>query len=828
MKDLHQFRSIFIRELLSYFNSPIAYIYSIVFVVLMGSLFMMNFFLLGQADMRYFFSLLPIVLCVFVPAVTMRSWAEEKKGNTFELLLTFPMNSLSLVMGKFFACLIFYAFTLAGTLLIPIVLFYTGNPDIGPIIGGYAGGLLLGALFLSVGIFISGLCRDQIIAFIVSMLVCFFFYMIGIDFIAGLIDGWLPGTGTFLMTNFGMTRHFESFAKGVVDNRDILYFIVMIAAFLALNVFSIEDRLRPKAKLFFSVAVAICLGISMTLNSLVGDVFMGRFDLTEDKLYTVTETTKKILRELEAPVQVKLYISPANKMPTVFKSLEQDIRDQIAELQVFSEGTLDFKVIHMDAPLKAQDEEEPDENEQRLLNKGIMPFQVQSIDQDEMGIRRVYSAITIAYKEKSEEIIPRVIPQTLFNLEYMLMSKIYRLNLDKVPTVALMAPYFDREVDPKMREMLRQMGQTPEQFRQDSFRILESSLHFEDYDVRRIRFNKDEPLPEDLDTLIVIAPAEINDRQRYEINRFLQQGGNVLISYQRFRYNYQQQGRGVAITAHQLPNDLDLLLSHYGLTLSEQMLMDENHESVNVSGGAQAGPFRMSVPVKAPMQFRVEQETMNQDVSITGRLSPLVYFWGAALKMDEEKIPLLGLKKIVLFSSGEKSWEVPFQQGPLQRTYLQSPQVYTGRLPLAVLLEGQFPDAYSGQSPPPWPDEDAAQETVEDTAVEMIPQPGKLIVVGCSTMFEEEFIKQGGAGGFFLNAVDSLTLSDELIDIRSRQPIDRRIQKLSKGKKIWVRFLTTLLIPFVLIVFGSIRAILRRKEKELYLKLIPSKAEFAE
>src|SRR3989338_2853810 len=205
--------SIFTRELFSYFNSPIAYIFIVVFVVLINGMYMSQFFLVGKADMRYFFSMLPIALCVFIPAITMRLWAEERKGNTFELLLTFPMQTYKLVLGKFLAGFVFYVMALAGTLFIPVMLSLVGKPDMGPIIGGYAGAIFPRAFSLS-----------------------------GLDFMAGIVDGWLPGVGSFIKTNFGMTRHFVSFQRGVIDNRDILYFVVMTTVFLALNMFSIRSE----------------------------------------------------------------------------------------------------------------------------------------------------------------------------------------------------------------------------------------------------------------------------------------------------------------------------------------------------------------------------------------------------------------------------------------------------------------------------------------------------------------------------------------------------------------------------------------------------------
>jgi len=822
MHNLKQCKSIFIRELMSYFNSPIAYIFIVVFVMMTGGLFMTNFFLIGNADMRYFFDLLPIILCIFIPAVTMRIWAEEKKGNTFELLLTFPMDTYKLVLGKFAASFIFYLITLAATLFIPMMLIFVGKPDIGPIIGGYLGSLLIGGFFLSVGIFISGLCIDQIIAFIVSMMACFFFYLSGLDFMASLVDGWFPGVGSFLKMNFGMTRHFSGFEKGVIDNRDILYFIVMTGAFLALNIFSIEDRMRPKAKVIFSGAVGVCLAMSMVLNFLISDIPLGRFDLTEGKLYTITDSTKNILRSLKAPVTVKLYISASEKMPTALKTLEQDVKDQLEELKILGKGKLNYKVFHMEVAQDTSQEQKEETLEDKLQQKGISPFQVQSIEEDEVGIKLIYSALSIAYKEKEEKIIPRIVPQSLNSLEYDLMSKIFRMTLEKRPTVALVAPYTEKSIDPRMLAMLQQFGQAPsKQYRDDKFGILDALLIYENYDLKRIRLTEDDPLTDGIDSLVIVAPENLNERQRYEINRFLYEGGNVIVAAQGYEYDYSPTRRGVSIIPRKNNLGLNQLIENYGVKISDDLLMDEKQEVLSISGGRSFGPFAMSTPVKAPMHVTVDQESMNQDVSITGRLSSLFYLWGSALELDKDKILKNNLKQTTLFSSSKQSWQASYRPGPLSRNDLEHYGDYKGNQPLAILLEGQFPNSYFGNSLPQWPQDGNPADNQE--AKDSQPSPtlhaehGKLLIVGCSKMFEEDLIQSGGAVNFFINSVDALTLSDELINIRSRQPINRAVKTLSKGEKLWNRFMTIVLIPIIVIILGAMRAILRRKEKDQYI-----------
>ena len=233
------------RELGGYFNSAVAYVYLIAFIAINSGLFMTQFFLIGRVDMDPFFNALPFVLLLFIPVITMRLWAEDKKENTFELLLTFPMKPAELVLGKFLASLVFYIISLASTFGVPLVLFLCGSPDAGRIISGYSGALMLGALFMSIGIFISGLTKEQIIAFVLTTLSCFLILLLGMDFLAAFFDSWISGLGSFMKNYIGATGHLASFNRGVIDIKDLLYFAVMSFIFLLLNGFSFEGRLSP-------------------------------------------------------------------------------------------------------------------------------------------------------------------------------------------------------------------------------------------------------------------------------------------------------------------------------------------------------------------------------------------------------------------------------------------------------------------------------------------------------------------------------------------------------------------------------------------------------
>ncbi len=234
--------TIFRREFASYFNSPIAYIFIIAFLVLNSGLFMTGFFLNGAADLRSFFGNLPFFLIFFIPAVSMRLWAEDKRTGTFELLMTLPIRAREVMMGKYLAALAFYLIALAGTLPLPIMVSALGNPDLGAIWSAYIGAALLGGLYLAVGSFTSGLMRDQISAVILGIMACFLIFIVGVPGVAATVDGWLPGLGSFFQHYLGLSGHYEMMLRGVITLGDLAYFLGLTAVFLSLNTLWLKGR----------------------------------------------------------------------------------------------------------------------------------------------------------------------------------------------------------------------------------------------------------------------------------------------------------------------------------------------------------------------------------------------------------------------------------------------------------------------------------------------------------------------------------------------------------------------------------------------------------
>jgi len=230
--------AIFKKEFRSYFDSPIAYIFITAFLVSSMWIFFKVFFLNGQVMMRGYFSLLPWLFLFFVPAVTMRLWAEEKKLGTIEVLMTLPVNDYEVILGKYLAAYLFLGLTILLSITLPITLAILGEPDFGPIIGGYVGAMLMGGAYLAIGLFASGLSENQIVAFILGIVFCFALFIIGENFVLMAV----PSRLAALFSQLGLGSHFESIGRGVIDTRDIIYYLSVIGFFLFLNIRSLESR----------------------------------------------------------------------------------------------------------------------------------------------------------------------------------------------------------------------------------------------------------------------------------------------------------------------------------------------------------------------------------------------------------------------------------------------------------------------------------------------------------------------------------------------------------------------------------------------------------
>ena len=236
--------ALFRRELQSYFSTPVAYVFIVIFLVLMGAFtfYLGNFYERGQADLGPFFIFHPWLYLLLVPAITMRLWAEERKTGSIELLMTLPITPWQAVLGKYLAAWAFTGVALSLTFPIWITVNYLGDPDNGAIVAAYIGSFLMAGGFLAIGACLSATTPNQVIAFVITVVVCFVFLVSGFPMVLDFFTSWAPQILVDGIASLSFLTHFESISKGVIDLRDLIYFGFLILAFLYANTIVLRWR----------------------------------------------------------------------------------------------------------------------------------------------------------------------------------------------------------------------------------------------------------------------------------------------------------------------------------------------------------------------------------------------------------------------------------------------------------------------------------------------------------------------------------------------------------------------------------------------------------
>ncbi len=234
--------AVFRRELKGYFNTPLAYVFIVIFLFLTGifTFYLGSFFVRAQADLKPFFNFHPWLYLFLVPAIAMRLWAEERKSGAIELLLTLPVSLWSTVLGKFLAAWVFIIIALALTFPMWLTVSYLGEPDHGIIIASYLGSILMAGGYLAIGACISAATKNQVIAFVISVVVCFLFTVSGAPIVLDFFAAWAPQALLDAVASFSFLTHFNAIQNGVIDLRDLIYFVSLIGLWLFANLLIVD------------------------------------------------------------------------------------------------------------------------------------------------------------------------------------------------------------------------------------------------------------------------------------------------------------------------------------------------------------------------------------------------------------------------------------------------------------------------------------------------------------------------------------------------------------------------------------------------------------
>ena len=428
---MKQSLSITRKELAGYFGSPMALIFVGVFlaVTLFSFFWIDTFFARGIADVRPLFRWMPVLMIFLVGALTMRQWSEEQRSGTLEVLLTLPVSPIQLVVGKFLAVMALVVVALALTLFLPITVSLLGNLDWGPVVGGYLAAILLAAAYAAIGLFVSSRTDNQIVALILTVLLGGLFYAAGSS---GVTDFFGDRVGEILRA-IGSGSRFESIQRGVVDLRDLLYYLSLTGVFLALNVLSLDskkwstgERTRPHRQ------AVVLTSLLVSLNLVLVNVWMFplhglRLDLTAQHEYTLSPATRDILSNLHEPLLIRGYFS--EKTHPLLSPLVPRIRDMLEEYKVASNGMVQLDIID-----PATD---PDKEAEANQVYGIRPSPFQVAGRYETSIINSYFDILLRYGDQNVVLNFRDLIEVtqgrdsvdvhLRNLEYDLTSSIKKV-----------------------------------------------------------------------------------------------------------------------------------------------------------------------------------------------------------------------------------------------------------------------------------------------------------------------------------------------------------------------------------------------------------------
>ncbi len=235
---------LFRREFASFFATPVAYVFIFIFLMLSGvfTFYVGGLYERGQADLLSFFNFHPWLYLFLVPAMAMRTWSEERKSGSIELLMTLPITALEAMLGKFFAAWAVLGLSLILTFPLWLTVNFLGDPDNGIILAAYIGSWLMAGAFLSIGICMSALTKSQVVAFILAVVVCFLFVLSGSNVVLDAFKGWLPSVLLDTLASFSFMTHFENMAKGVIALNNVGYFVIVIGIWLYAGLLIIEQK----------------------------------------------------------------------------------------------------------------------------------------------------------------------------------------------------------------------------------------------------------------------------------------------------------------------------------------------------------------------------------------------------------------------------------------------------------------------------------------------------------------------------------------------------------------------------------------------------------
>ncbi|WOO43575.1 Gldg family protein [Rubellicoccus peritrichatus] len=487
------FLSLLAREFFGYFRSPIAYVILALFVVGLAVMtwFFGNFFEHNEASLWIFFLHVPTVFLFLAPAVGMRLWSEEKNAGTHELLLTYPVSTFTVVAAKFMASWLFLVFALFLTAGMPLTIAYLGDPDWGLVVTGYLASILLAGSYLGFCMFASSLTKNQVISFVFGFLLCFLLMFLGLSiFNEYLRNIGLPIGVVDFIAGFSTTPHFTNFVKGIIFFRDIIFFVVVIACGLWMNVEVVS--VRPRKKKLLSLMLMFYGAVIIIAGS---RYIPWKFDATAHKAYTLSQGTKDLLKEIDRPITLNYYFSRSTS----------DVALQVKNFALLVEELLKQYAKEADGmiTLKIFDPKIDSDEEMMARRSNIQGHTLQNGEP-------FYFGLEIIQSERNER-IPAFYPKQELYLEHYLSKAIYEVQLVDKPTLGVFTklPLFEQK---------RESGGMGPTF----FGLLDEL----EYRYQMLPL-ADDVIPDKVDCLLLLHPGDASEARLQAIQAFVLQGKPV-------------------------------------------------------------------------------------------------------------------------------------------------------------------------------------------------------------------------------------------------------------------------------------------------------------
>ena len=509
-----------------------------------------------------------------------------------------------------------------------------------------------------------------------------------------------------------------------------------------------------------------------------------RADFSDDKRYTISQSTKNVLKRLDDVVTINAYFS---REPAQVAQIRRDIRDVLDEYRAISNK---LQIDFIDPG-----DDEGEKNKLRFM--GIPEVQMNVIEKDKAQVANVYMGIAVIYEDK-KEILPVV--QNTFTLEYDLTSSILKVTRKEVKTVGFLAGHDELDIDDTQRfaNMRRELSKQ--------------------YNIKKVSIDGGKEIDTDVATLVVAGPQQaLSERDKYEVDQFIMGGGRAIFLVDPIRL---QEG---TLNANMLETGLNNLLEHYGVKLGDNIVLDVSQGQLSYTQGFFRVTSNYPYFVKILNQYRNRSGEISRGLSdesiITSQLESLTLNWASSLELlpkEEDTV-----ETIPLAMTTDRSWTVESPYNITPNTQLEPPMSARKSHTVAASLSGVFKSFYADKDIPS--NQTAASNEAEadvqaDTAAsenrttKTQSAPTQIIVVGNSA-----FLQFGGQSEltFFFNTIDWLTLGDDLIHIRSHGVTDRPLKEVSEAQKLFLKFANIAGVPIVVIAFGLIRYLLRRRAKRL-------------